>query len=218
MNTTDRTDTTIEEKEGGSPAGAAQELLGQILSDRPDAGAPFDEATQAWLGEAYERSGGLVAGMLDRPDISPESAREMLNDAFVTLGEYVRDRAVPKNEAAMLVTITGYAICNHGRRRKRRPGFDDDACLDDAPTSLPDGERRVHIGECARIVAAILATMTPEAGELIRLIDLQELSHAEAAAKVGRGVELVTKQHERAFRKFEDLVRDYFCKRPWLDE
>jgi RNA polymerase sigma factor (sigma-70 family) len=216
MNKPDHRDDTIEEKEGGSPA--ARELLGEMLSAEPDAEAPFSEATKAWLGDVYEHQSRVVADLLDRRDISPETARDMLHDQFVTLGEYVRDHAVPKNEAAMLVTMTKHAIFNHGRRRKHRPAFDDDACTDDAPTSQPDGERRVHIGECEQIVAAILATMTPEAGELIRLIDLQDLSHAEAAAKVERRVELVKKQHERAFRKFEQLVHDYFHKKPCFDE
>ena len=102
--------------------------------------------------------------MLKRSDIRPESAREMLNDVFLTLGQRARDEAIPTNTEAMLVTVTGFAICNHGRRGKRRPPPDNRAQPDDMPASRPDGERRVHMSECERIVAQILAVMSPAAG------------------------------------------------------
>ena len=112
----------------------------------------------------------------------------------------------------MLVTVTGFANCNHGRRRKHRPPMDDEAQADELPGSRPDGERRVHMVECERIVAQILATMTPAAGELIRLVDLEERSLAEAAEIVGRRVELVKRQHARAVERFEALALQYFCR------
>ncbi len=201
----------IEDQEPGSP------------SERPlraptEAAAPFSDATRAWLGEAYDEHRDLVAGMLKRGDIRPESAREMLHDVFLTAGERARDHEVPANTEAMLVTVTGFAICNHGRRRRRRPPMDDEAELDDMPGSRPDGDRRVHIGECERIVAQILAVMPPAAGELIRRIDLEELSHAEAAALLGRRVDLVKRQHARAVEKFEELAVQYFCAPPGFEE
>ena len=152
--------------------------------------------------------------MLKRGDIRPESAREMLHDVFLTAGERARDHEVPANTEAMLVTVTGFAICNHGRRRRRRPPMDDEAQPDDMPGSRPDGDRRVHMSECERIVGQILAVMPPAAGELIRLIDLEERSHADAAALVGRRVELVKRQHARAVEKFEELALQRSCSPP----
>jgi DNA-directed RNA polymerase specialized sigma24 family protein len=142
-----------------------------------DGVAPLSEGTRAWLGAAYAKHKEMVAGMLRRPDVSPESARELLQDAYLTLGERAAGGLIPENTAAMLVTIIGLAVCNRGRRRKRRPSFDDGACTDDLPGDLPDGERRLCALECERIVHAVLARMAPPDAELIRLVDLEELSH-----------------------------------------
>jgi hypothetical protein len=73
------------------------------------------------------------------------------------------------------------------------------------------------MGECERIVGQILAVMSPAAGELIRLMDLEERSLPEAAAIVGRGVALVQKQHERAVERFEALALQYFCAPPGVE-
>jgi DNA-directed RNA polymerase specialized sigma24 family protein len=173
------------------------------------AGAPFSERTRRWLGDAYTKHCDFVARLMRRDDIEPGAAPELAHDVFLTLGKRVRDHEIQRNAPAMLVTIAGFAIRNYKQRRGHRPPVDDDADVDDAPASGPDGVRWVHVRECERIVAAVLALITPAARELIQLIDLDGRSHAQAAAIVGRRVEAVTKQHERAIHRFEELALRY---------
>jgi RNA polymerase sigma factor (sigma-70 family) len=205
MSTIDHDPITIDDHEPGSPASCPGDPPGHAPAGAHDV-APLSEGTRAWVAEAYDRSHDLVAGMVERRSVAPESARDIEQDAYLTLIERAARGLVPDNTEAMLVTIVGHLFCNQGRRRIRRRAFDDDACLDDLPANAPDVEQQVLAFQYQRIVEAALARMTPAARELIRLIDLGGHSVAEAAAIVGRDEKAVGLQHWRALRRFEELA------------
>ncbi len=210
----DSVDEAPESDAGGGPRRALTE------SDRPPPAValPTAEERRAWFNAAYEESEGFVRGMLDRPDIEPDSAADAHQNVFATLDAVARGTGFPGNLDAMLVTITGNEMRNHGRRRRRRPELDDDVSVEDVPGHETDAEQWVYAAERRRILERILARMTEKDAELIRLIDLAEMSCKEAAEALGRKAETPTRQHARASVRFKAIGRELFGRGPGRDE
>lgn len=75
----------------------------------------------------------------------------------------------------MLTTIIGHLICNHLRRRARRPRFAAEVDVDAVPVSQLDVEQRLRRAQRKELVERLLAKLPPDAARLIRWIDLGEL-------------------------------------------
>jgi RNA polymerase sigma factor (sigma-70 family) len=177
--------------------------------EAPDVASGEDES--ALFEELCERHGAFVERLLQkRRDIGPESVKDIRQKVFETLVLQLRAHRTLVNARAMLVRIAGHEIANHGRARRRRPEADGGASADATPASQRDPEQRLHAADCAQIVHAVLARMTPPAAEVLRLVDLEGLSCAEVAEAQGRDERAVATQLCRARKRFAELALDLY--------
>jgi RNA polymerase sigma-70 factor, ECF subfamily len=166
---------------------------------------PPGEHESAWFNELFRRD-NLVLRLLRRPDVNPESAKDLRQEVFLTLHLQAQARGLPANTQAMLVRIAGNELCNHGRAQRHRPEADGGASADETPESRQSPEQSMHAADCARIVDDILSRMAPQAAELMRLVDLGGLSPAEVAEMQGRDPSTVWSHLCRARKRFEELA------------
>jgi RNA polymerase sigma factor (sigma-70 family) len=200
-----------------APEGGLTARLRRVLArwaGAPSTGKPLSveerhELVRALYDEHEPFVYGLLCALRTR-DIAPESANDMVLEVFETLDHEIHG-GPPEDARALLARIAKNAILNRrrvGRRREAR--LDREASGDEVPASQPGAEERVHLADCERIVEEILARMPEAAAELIRLIDIQLMSHEEVAAIVNRKVDTVTKQHSRAKALFAKLLMELY--------
>lgn len=121
--------------------------------------------------------------------LTPSDADDLFQDVFARLFE---------NECAVLAAWSGQAaLAAYIRRiatnraldhlRSRRSAVDNEP-LDDPDDLVGDGEDPqtvALVGELRRMMAEAIQQLAPQYAEVIRLVDLEDLTYAEAAERLG---------------------------------
>ncbi len=113
-----------------------------------------------------------------------------------------KDEAVRKPEA-MLVTIVGHEVANHGRL-KRPVG---DADVDAVPSAEPDPEQSAELAERRGAIQAHLDAMDPDEAELIVLVDILEMTYAQVAEQKDMPASTVAYRYQRARAHLDERIR-----------
>jgi RNA polymerase sigma factor (sigma-70 family) len=173
------------------------------------AALPMDPRTRSMVDVLYRQHAGFVQKKLARRDIGPASARDLHQQVFVTLGQQIQKQGLLNKPEAMLTTIAEHKILNYLRQKKRRPTFaaETEAEALSESVSKADVEQLARTRECGRIVDELLRKLDAEEGALIARIDLEGMTHAEAAGLFNRRLSTLRTQHRRAHEKLKALSR-----------
>jgi RNA polymerase sigma-70 factor, ECF subfamily len=156
----------------------------------------------------YNEHYPFVLGLMARrKDIVPASAEELAQSTFTRLSQQIEEEGPPRNVKAMLVTILGHKICNHGRHV--RPDVDPGAEVDaqERPEGEPDPEECADFAERRRILDEQLEGMKGQEADVLRCTELFGLSCAETAKLLEIPLGTVASVHQRAMAKLQAGIR-----------
>jgi RNA polymerase sigma factor (sigma-70 family) len=217
---------SVDEGDGGEPG---EELAGGGDGEPPEgdpggasppgAGASEVVYSRERFDEIYEEESAFAWGILRRRiakhDLSPESAEDVHQQAFLTMDEVLHAKGTLTNPQAMLVRIIGHQLCNRSRDRANDqqvmvPDDADGSLMKSAISEEEDGEDRASQTDYAEMVETIFDQMPRDQAKAMRLIDLEGMNHAQAGDVMNRKEGTVRKLHYRARNTFREVGRRLF--------
>jgi RNA polymerase sigma factor (sigma-70 family) len=177
--------------------------LPRAVGTPPDQPPEGRDAFIAWL---ERRWGAYIDMKLRRPDILPESAKDLRQQVLVILCEkHEKEEAPPKDVPAFLGVVLKYVIANHQRRWKA--DVDAGADVDAAHAAAPSPESAAARAEMLEKIQRYAAHLTQEQLEVLEAREVHGLSLEEVAAARGCSVAAVFRTHARALRTLQDKAR-----------
>jgi RNA polymerase sigma factor (sigma-70 family) len=161
--------------------------------------------------ECYEI---LVTHMLDRPDI-PAASMEALRQEVFFRAHKVEEKKKAKGEpirnwAALLVTITGYMVCNYLRVHKRRPKPAEGVDVDQLAGSSPDAEEAIEEAQRAVRVRIILSTLPEDERRALWLASSGKFTLLEISQMLGCPLGTLKTKLTAARKRFKKHAKKLF--------
>lgn len=205
--------TDLGERASGAPAGVRSSgVFARSERPPPDRGrrpsaalwpevpcSSFADVLTHYRRHVWDR---ILAERLEEND-----AKDVFQDVFTAAHRWFRENPMPRSVTALLLTIVHHKLVDHARDRERRESrLDAEVEPDTMPSSKPDPEQLAERAEWWEEVEAILARLPDHQAAAFRLIEIEGVSHGEAAARVGASVETLTVRLHRARARFWALV------------
>jgi RNA polymerase sigma-70 factor (ECF subfamily) len=161
-----------------------------------------DGAARDRLAELYRAHSAELTRFAVRR-VGAEAAPDVVSETFLVAWRRL-DQVPADGARAWLYSVAGRVIGHEYRGARRRAGLHE---------RLAGEPRRDWVGDHAETVsvrqqvAAVLAAMTAQDQEALRLAEWEQLSPAEAAAVLGCSVTAYKVRLHRARRRFAELIR-----------
>jgi RNA polymerase sigma-70 factor (ECF subfamily) len=165
----------------------------------------------------YEHHGAFLHQTLVRRwKIGPASAEDLQQDLMVKLFLHHQGQTLPEVEKlrAFMQGIMKHEAIDHLRRRRvlLTPDGQVDLSVDldadaEPPPGIPlDPERMAMLLEHRAKARRYMGLLTRPEQDVVRAIDLQDMSALEAAAALGLPLGTVSTRHRRARRRLDDMA------------
>jgi RNA polymerase sigma-70 factor (ECF subfamily) len=155
------------------------------------------DGDQSAVPECISRYGGLIWTLARRRLASREDAEDVVQEVFVDLWRSA-DRFDPQvaEEITFVAMIARRRVIDRLRRgsESRQTASIDEAGAAEVPDPAGDAavDRRLELGEQARLADAQLAQLKPEEQQVLRLSIYDSLSHSAIAEQTGLPLGTVT--------------------------
>lgn len=134
---------------------------------------------------AWRELEGRLRPFVARRVPTPADADDVVQEVMLRLSRGLPDLRDDDRFGPWVYRIARNAIADHLRDRVRHPLAGDDRVLDDLPPAPDDDEERDAERALAIYVAHLVATLPSPYREALTLVELEGLSHKEAAALAG---------------------------------
>jgi RNA polymerase sigma factor (sigma-70 family) len=157
--------------------------------------------------EGLDRQWGpFIWKKLRRPDILPESAKDLHQKALIVLFNQQENLKGPDAKVTGFVdTVVTHLICNHLRRAKLP--VEQSAEVEAEEDDAPDPERAVGNAELWQKLQGYVEHLSKEEAEVFKARELHGMIFEIIALAVDRPFSTVVSQHARAMRKLQDMAR-----------
>jgi RNA polymerase sigma factor (sigma-70 family) len=142
--------------------------------------------------------------VLCQAGIGPESKKDLQQRVLMALTAHVENhRGPPTNPRGFLRRVVKNEVCDHWKERRVEVqyGADPDAELSPAP----DPEGTAELAEKRAKLERYLCLLTPKEAQVVRCLDLFDLTIKQTAKAVGLPDGTVATVHARAVKKLEAL-------------
>jgi RNA polymerase sigma factor (sigma-70 family) len=163
------------------------------------------EEREAFLAELEARHGDLIRREIARRrDVAPGSRDDVRQTVLLILcAEFEKD-GPPDKPAALVRAVVDNAVRNHAAAKARRPRFDGDAEVDDAPTGTPDPEAAAIRAEQVAKLERYRSHLTQEESDVLVAREAQGLGFEEIAERMGLPRTTVFRLHAAAIEKLRE--------------
>lgn len=139
---------------------------------------------------------------------SEAEADDILQEVFLRVHRHVESLKDPDRFLSWIYQITRHVIIDYYRSSERRrevpvglaPDLEE---RDPAASAPPESEAKRELSGCLR---PLLARLSPEYREAIRLVELDGLTHQDAAAQLGLSVPGMKSRVQRGRRQLRTLL------------
>jgi RNA polymerase sigma factor (sigma-70 family) len=160
---------------------------------------------QAAFGEVVRRHGGPLYAVAYRRLESAADAEEIVQDAFVLLWrKRARVHLVGDSALPWLIVTVKHLAANRSRARMRRDVHEREAQASVASSIDPDVER----GEAADLLRRAFAALPEKDAAVARLCLVEDVTYAEAAARLGMTEGAVRNRLSRARARLRRDLED----------
>ncbi len=192
-------DGEADEEPACSERGAAGVLSSEALS--------IEEARAA-TEDIYRRCHALVRRKLYWARIGPDPAERIHQEVFLSMYREFRSTRLPRNDEALLNTITARSICAYFAKCGRDLPIAEGVEADDLPASQPDPEQKVGDAERRMLFRVALAKLPVKYRKMIELLDMTELTHDQVGKMLALPVGTVKTRHKEARARLRSLLEN----------
>lgn len=166
-------------------------------------------AEAAWR-ELHDQLLGFIA----RRVRTHEEAEDILQEVMLRIHRARGELDHVERVTGWIYRITSNAIVDHYRRPSRRevpagPELDLEGRVGSEPTSVSDEPDTAELrGELAQCLSPLIGRLPPTFREALVLTELEGMTQADAAARLGLSVSGMKARVQRARRRLKDLLLD----------
>jgi RNA polymerase sigma factor (sigma-70 family) len=165
-----------------------------------------DEDREAFIrGLGKEHVAFIREILRHRADVLPESKKDLEQRVVTILWRCIEEKRVPRDVEGFIVEIVRREVANHKRRKK--PEIDEGADASAVASDAPTPESALELAERGRELEGYLAHLSKEQAEVVRCVELYELTLEQTAQAVGRPLGTVSSQLTRARKLLKELGR-----------
>ncbi len=155
----------------------------------------------AWSG-FRERLSGYV-----RRRVDPASAEDVVGAVLLRLARHQDALKAADNPTAWMLRIAANAVADHHRRQAvERQALAQFGTADPAPDSEAETADRETTAEFARCLIPFIRNLPPAYGEALMLTEIEGLTRAEAAARLGLSVSGIKSRVQRGRAKLKQAL------------
>jgi RNA polymerase sigma factor (sigma-70 family) len=171
---------------------------------------------QAFMDSLARQYGRYIVEKLEQKGVVPESAKDLAQDLILVVCEAVEKIEDPEKKREVLANMRGYiagvvnnAVRDHrdlARNRKLVP--DDGLAEAAAASSASDPEKAAIKAERKRKLQGYIRRLPQPEGDVIRCLDIEEMSYKATASKLGLPVGTLSTVRRRAFGMMQEMAAE----------